>query len=90
MRRVNSKQNVTVNGHTYLTEVDAGFCPFCNYHCSCHKTLNNHVWLHLWLPMLCGVEDCFYPTLDCKAMVPHVLKAHKDLRYFKSKKTTES
>ena len=48
---VNVKQNITMNGHTYLNEVDAGFCPFCNYHCSCHKTLNNHVQLHLWLLM---------------------------------------
>ena len=90
MRQVNIKQNITVNRHTYLTEVDAGFCLFCNYHCSCHKTLNNHVWLHLWLPMFCGVGDCFYPTFDCKAMVPHVLEAHKELRYLKSKKTTET
>ena len=90
MRWVNIKQNVTVNGCTYLTEVDARFCPFCNYHCSCHKTLNNHVQLHLQLPMFCGVGDCFYPTFDCKAMVPHILEAHKDLGYLKLKKTTES
>ena len=90
MRWVNIKQNVTVNGHTYLTEVDIGFCLFCNYHCSCHKTLNNHVRLHLRLPMFCGVGDCFYLTFNCKAMVPHVLEAHKDLRYLKSKKTTET
>ena len=90
MHQVNIKQSVTVNGCTYLTEVDAGFCLFCNYHCSCHKTLNNHVRLHLQLPMFCGVGDCFYPTFDCKAMVPHVFEAHKDLGYLKSKKTTES
>ena len=90
MHRVNIKQNVTVNRHTYLTEVDTRFCPFCNYHCSCHKTLNNHIRLHFWLLMFCGVGDCFYPTFNCKAMVPHILEAHKDLGYLKSKKTTES
>ena len=90
MRWANIKQNVTVNGCTYLTEINAGFCPFCNYHCSCHKTLNNHVWIHLWLPMFCKVGDCFYPTFNIKAMVLHVLEAHKYLGYFKSKKTTET
>ena len=90
MRWANIKQNVTINGCTYLTEIDAGFCPFCNYHCSCHKTLNNHVRIHLQLPMFCRVGDCFYPTFDVKAMVPHVLEAHKDLGYLKSKKTTET
>ena len=70
MRRANVKQNVTVNGHTYLTEIDTGFCPFCNYHCSCHKTLNNHVWIHLWLPMFCGVGDCFYWTLTSRPWCP--------------------
>ena len=62
MRWANIKQKITVNGHTYLTEIDARFCLFCNYHCSCHKTLNNHVQIHLWLLMFCGVGDCFYPT----------------------------
>ena len=90
MRLANVKQNVTVNGRTYLTEIDAGFCPFCNYHCSCHKTLNNHVRIHLWLPIFCGVGDCFYLTFNIKAMVPHILEAHKDLGYLKSKKTTET
>ena len=79
MRRVNIKQNVTVDGHTYLTEIDARFCPFCNYHCSCHKTLNNHVQIHLRLLMFCGAGDCFYLTFDIKARVPHILEAHKDL-----------
>ena len=90
MHRVNVKQNGTINGCTYLTQIDAGFCPFCNYHYSCHKTLNNHIRLHLWMPMFCGVEECFYPTLDCKAMVPHVLEANKNLGYLKSKKTTKA
>ena len=90
MHRVNTKQNVTVNGHTYLNEIDAGFCPFCNYHSGCHRTLNNHVWIHLQLPMFCGVRDCFFPTSDCKAMLVHVLEAHKDLGYLKSKNIAKS
>ena len=87
---VNVQQGVTINGCTYPTKIDTGYCPFCNYHCLCHKTLNNHVRLHLWLLMFCRVGDCFYTTFDIKAMVPHVLEAHPDLGYLKSKKTTET
>ena len=63
MHWVNVKQNVTINGRTYLTKVDSGFCPFCKYHAGCHRTLNNHVELHFRMPMFCGVGDCFYPHL---------------------------
>ena len=82
---VTTRQNVTVNGCTYLTPLDAGFCPFCSYHARCHKTLNNHIQLHFWMPMFCGVGDCFYATFDCNAMIPHAIEAHKGL-YLKSKK----
>ena len=85
MCRVNVKQNVTINRHTYLTEVDARFCPFCNYHVGYHKTLNNHVWLQFQMPMFCGVGDCFYATFDSKAMIPHAVEVQKGL-YLKSKK----
>ena len=54
MRWVTTTQNVTVNGRTYLVWIDCGFCPFCQYHAECHKTFNNHVWLHLRMPMFCG------------------------------------
>ena len=43
MHQVTTTQNVTVNGRTYSVRIDSGFCPFCQYHAECHKTLNNHV-----------------------------------------------
>ena len=84
MRRVTTTQNVTVNGHTYSVRIDCGFCPFCQYHAECHKTLNNHVRLHLRMPMFCGVLGCFYTTFSSKSMILHAAEAHKDL-YLKSK-----
>ena len=84
MRRVTTTENITVNGRTYMTQIDCGFCPFCQYHVECHKTLNNHVRLHLWMPMFCGVLGCFYTTFNCKSMIPHAAEAHEDL-YLKSK-----
>ena len=84
MCQVTTKQSITVNGHSYVTPVDAEFCPFCNYHAGCHKTLNNHVCLHFPMPMFCGVTGCFLTNFDCKAMILHAIEAHKGL-YLKSK-----
>ena len=84
MHWVTTTQNVTVNGCTYLVWIDSGFCPFCQYHAECHKTLNNHVQLHLQMPMFSGVPGCFYTTFSSKSMIPHAAEAHKDL-YLKSK-----
>ena len=84
MCRVTTTQNVTVNGCTYSVRIDCSFCPFCQYHMECHKTLNNHVRLHLQMPMFCGVPGCFYTTFSSKSMIPHAAEAHKDL-HLKSK-----
>ena len=84
MHQVTTTQNVTVNGCTYQTWIDSGFCPFCHYHVECHKTLNNHVRLHLQMPMFCGVLGCFHTTFNSKTMIPHAIQAHPDL-YRKSK-----
>ena len=84
MSRVTSTQNITVNGYTYQTQIDIGFCPFCPYHAECHKILNNHVRLHFWMPMFCRVPCCFYCTFNIKTMIPHAIQAHLDL-YQKSK-----
>ena len=74
---------VTVNNRRLLTPIDAGFCPFCEYHSSCHKTLNNHVRIHLSLSLFCGIGGCFFTTSDCKALIQHAITEHPS--YEKSK-----
>ena len=81
---VTTTQNITVNGRTYSVRIDCSFCPFCQYHTECHKTLNNHVRLHLWMLMFCGIPGCFYTTFSSKSMILHAAEVHKDL-YLKSK-----
>ena len=54
MRRHATSRKITVNSRRLLTSIDAGFCSFCDYHASCHKTLNNHVRIHLSLSLFCG------------------------------------
>ena len=58
-RRIDTSQRLTVDRHTGLVSLDAGYCPFCSYHIGCHKILNTHIRSHLWLSIFCGVRDCF-------------------------------
>ena len=83
MRRLATSQKITVNSCRLLTSIDTEFCPFCDYHASCHKTLNNHILIHLSLLLFCGFPGCFYTSSDCKAMFQHAIRQHQE--YVKSK-----
>ena len=85
MRWLATTRKVNMSGHHILTLVDAGFCPFCEYHTGCHWTLNNYIRIHLSLSMFCGVRDCFFATSDTKAMIAHAVWEHSDV-YQKAKK----
>ena len=83
MRHLCTSWKVTVKNWRLSTPIDAGYCPFCDYHSSCHKTLNNHVRIHLSLSLFCGFPGCFYATSDCKALYKHAITEHPE--YEKSK-----
>ena len=76
MRCLCTSQKVTVNNRRLTTPIDAGFCPFCEYHSGCHKTLNNHVQIHLGLSLFCGIGGCFFATSCCKALIQHAIMEH--------------
>ena len=76
MQRLCTSQKITVNNRRLSTPIDAGFCPFCEYHSSCHKTLNNHVRIHLSLSLFCGMGGCFFTTSCCKALIQHAVTEH--------------
>ena len=78
-----TSRKITVNSRRLLTSIDAGFCPFCDYHSCYHKMLNNHVWIHLSLSLFCGFPGCFYASSDCKAMFQHAIMQYPE--YKKSK-----
>ena len=78
-----TSRKVTVNNHRLSTPIDAGFCPFCEYHSSCHKTLNNHIRIHLSLSLFCGIGGCFFATSCCKALIQHAVTEHP---YYKKSK----
>ena len=71
-----TSRKVTVNNHGLMTPIDAGFCPFCEYHSGCHKTLNNHIRIHLSLSLFCGIGGCFFTTSCCKALIQHAVTEH--------------
>ena len=76
MRRLCTSRKVTVNNRRLMTPIDAGYCPFCEYHSGCHKTLNNHVRIHLGLSLFCGIGGCFFATSCCKALIQHAIMEH--------------
>ena len=83
MRCLCTSQKVTVNNRRLSTPIDAGFCSFCEYHSSCHRTLNNHIRIHLSLYLFYGIGGCFFTTSDCKVLIQHAIMEH--LCYEKSK-----
>ena len=66
MHQITTNQRVTINGQSVNIPLDYGFCPFCAYHSRCHKTLNNHVRMHLQMPMSAGLETAFMPPLTAR------------------------
>ena len=49
-----------------------GYCPFCSYASQNHRTLNNHIRMHLCLTLACGIEDCWFVTHSADSMWKHV------------------
>ena len=76
MRHLCTSQKVMVNNHRLTTPIDARFCPFCEYHAGCHKTLNNHIQIHLSFSLFCGIAGCFFATSRCKALIQHAITEH--------------
>ena len=76
MQHLCTSWKVMVNNRRLTTPIDAGYCPFCEYHSGCHKTLNNHVRIHLGLSLFCGIGGCFFATSCCKALIQHAVTEH--------------
>ena len=87
MCRTDTTLKITVSSMSRQVNLDAGYCPFCPYYVSSHRTLNNHVRAHLWLSMFCGIGSCFFPSHSANTMVEHAMAAHKDV-YQRSTKLT--
>ena len=58
-------------GCSVMGKVTYGYCPFCSYASSNHRTLNNHIGMHLHLSLVCGMPDCWMVTHSTKTMWEH-------------------
>ena len=47
------------------------YCPFCSYTSTNHRTLNNHIRMHLRLSLACGMPDCWFITHSAESMWKH-------------------
>ena len=49
-------------------------CPFCTLSVGNHESVNNHIWVHWHLGLMCG--KCFWVELTCEGMVAHAKEVH--------------
>ena len=58
-------------GHSVTGKVTYGYCPFCSYASTNHRTLNNHIRMHLHLSLACGMPGCWMVTHSAETMWKH-------------------
>ena len=70
-------------------KVSYGYCPFCSYASTNHRTLNNHIWMHLHLSLACGMPDCWFITHSAESMwkhaATHKLQTSEPIAVYKKK-----
>ena len=70
------KETYDVDGFPTKVKVDVAFCPFCKYVASHHRTLNNHVRMHLRAILVCGWPGCYYVHMQAVYMIEHSAEVH--------------
>ena len=54
-KKVEKSGSLVYKGRVVQGKVAHGYCPFCSYASTNHRTLNNHIWMHLHLTL--GLQD---------------------------------
>ena len=70
-RKVEKSGSLIYKGRVVQGKVTYGYCPFCSYASTNHRTLNNHIWMHLRLTLACGMKDCWFVTHSSDLMWKH-------------------
>ena len=71
-RKVEKSGSLIHKGRVVQGKVMHGYCPFCSYASTNHRTLNNHIRMHLRLTLACGMKDCWFVTHNSDVMWKHV------------------
>ena len=70
-RKVEKSGSLIYKGRVVQGKVTHGYCPFCSYASTNHRTLNNHIRMHLHLTLACGMKDCWFVTHNSDLMWKH-------------------
>ena len=70
-KKVEKHGQMLWKGHSVSDKVSYGYCPFCSYTSTNHRTLNNHTRIHLRLSLACGMPDCWFITHSAESMWKH-------------------
>ena len=70
-RKVEKSGSLIYKGQVVQGKVTHGYCPFCSYASTNHRTLNNHIRMHLCLTLACGMKDCWFVTHNSDLMWKH-------------------
>ena len=62
LKRLKRVVSLIYKGRVVQGKVTHGYCPFCSYASTNHRTLNNHIRMHLHLTLACGMKDCWFVT----------------------------
>ena len=76
-KKVEKSGSLVYRGRNVQGKVTHGYCPFCSYASTNHRTLNNHIRMHLRLTLACGMKDCWFVTHNSDLMWKHA--AHHGL-----------
>ena len=70
-KKVEKHGQILWKGRSVSGKVSYGYCPFCSYASANHRTLNNHIRMHLRLSLACGMPDCWFITHSAESMWKH-------------------
>ena len=70
-RKVERSGQLIYKGQVVQGKVYYGYCPFCTYASTNHRTLNNHIQMHLHLTLACRMPDCWFVTHSSETMWKH-------------------
>ena len=88
-KKVEKHGQMLWKGHSVSGKVTYGYCPFCSYTSANHRTLNNHIRIHLCLSLACGMPDCWFITHSAESMwkhaATHKLQTSEPIAVYKKK-----
>ena len=88
-KKVEKSGQILWKGRSVSGKVSYGYCPFCSYASTNHRTLNNHIRMHLRLSLACGMPDCWFITHSAESMwkyaATHKLHTSEPIAVYKKK-----